>query len=243
WNEAAYISAELRNLERNMVRSLLWSLGIITVIYLAINVAYIHGLGLTQMAASEAVAADLMRRAVGEPGAWFISFAIAVSTLGAINATIFTGSRTNYALGRDFSLFSFLGSWHHRASTPTHALLVQGAIALALVLLGTMTRQGFETMVDYTTPVFWFFFLLTGVSLFVLRVREPRVPRPFRVPFYPLTPILFCLICGYLLYSSVVYTDFGALVGVAVVAAGVPLLLCARRQKLEGSSDEKISQP
>ncbi|MBD1945300.1 amino acid permease [Coleofasciculus sp. FACHB-712] len=232
WNEAAYISAELRNVNRNMVRSLLVSIGIITTIYLAINFAYIHGLGLANMAASEAVAADLMRRAVGEPGAWFISFLIAISTLGAINATIFTGARTNYALGQDFSLFSFLGRWHHRASTPANALLVQGAIALALVFLGTLTREGFKTMVDYTAPVFWFFFLLTGVSLLVLRVREPQVLRPFRVPLYPLTPLLFCGICAYLLYSSVAYTGVGALVGVAVAIAGAPLLLLSRRRQI-----------
>ncbi|MEP0854508.1 amino acid permease [Trichocoleus sp. DQ-U1] len=232
WNEAAYISAELRNVNRNMVRSLLVSIGIITTIYLAINFAYIHGLGLANMAASEAVAADLMRRAVGEPGAWFISFLIAISTLGAINATIFTGARTNYALGQDFSLFSFLGRWHHRASTPANALLVQGAIALALVFLGTLTREGFKTMVDYTAPVFWFFFLLTGVSLLVLRVREPQVLRPFRVPLYPLTPLLFCAICAYLLYSSVAYTGVGALVGVAVAIAGAPLLLLSRRRQI-----------
>lgn len=231
WNEAVYISAELRNLRRNMVRSLLWSIGIITAIYLAINLAYLQGLGLETMATSEAVAAELMRRAFGTPGAWFISLLIAVATLGAINATIFTGARTNYALGKDFSPFSWLGNWHQRTQTPTSALLVQAAIALFLVLLGTLTRRGFETMVDYTAPAFWFFFLLTSLSLFVLRFKEPEVPRPFKVPFYPLTPILFCLICAYLLYSSLVYTGIGALVGVAILIAGVPLLLWSRQAK------------
>ncbi|WP_242072352.1 hypothetical protein [Microcoleus sp. FACHB-68] len=80
-------------------------------------------------------------------------------------------------------------------------------------------------MVDYTAPVFWLFFLLTGVSLFVLRLREPALSRPFRVPFYPLTPALFCLICGYLLYSSLAYTGIGALLGMGVVAAGALILL------------------
>ncbi|MBE9167213.1 amino acid permease [Pleurocapsales cyanobacterium LEGE 06147] len=225
WNEAVYISAELRNLKRNMGRSLIWSIGIITAIYLAINLAYLQGLGLTNMADSQAVAAELMRRAWGNPGAWFISLLIAVSTFGAINATIITGARTNYALGKDFWLFGFLGQWHRRANTPIRALIVQGAIALLLVMLGTLTRGGFETMVDYTAPVFWFFFLLTGISLFVLRVREPNKPRPFQVPFYPLTPILFCLICGYLLYSSLTYTGVGAFFGVIAVVAGIPLLL------------------
>jgi amino acid transporter len=149
-NEAAYISAKLRNLKRNMGRSLLWSIGIITAIYLAINLAYLQGLGLTNMAGSQAVAAELMRRIWGTPGAWFISLLIAVSTFGAINATIITGARTNYALGKDFRLFGFLRHWHQRANTPSHALIVQGAIALLLVMLGTLTRRGFETMVDYT---------------------------------------------------------------------------------------------
>lgn len=231
WNEAAYISAELRQVEHNMVRVLLWSLGIITGIYLLINWAFLQGLGLAGTAASDAVAADLMRRTLGEPGAIFISLLIVVSALGAANATIITGARTNYALGQDFTLFSFLGRWHDRAQTPTHALVVQGGITLTLVLLGTLTRSGFETMVDYTAPVFWFFFLLSGVSLFVLRLREPQVARPFRVPLYPLTPLLFCGICTYMLQSSLAYTGIGASVGVAVLLAGVPLLMLAERHR------------
>jgi amino acid transporter len=229
WNEAAYISAELQGGKRNMVKALLWSIGIITGIYALINLAYIHGLGLTGMAGSEAVAADLLRRAIGEPGAGFISVLIAISTLGAINATIFTGARTNYALGQDFSRLSFLGRWHHRGNTPIQAFMVQGGIALALVILGTLTRKGFKTMVDYTAPAFWFFFLLTGVALLILRIREPQILRPFRVPLYPLTPILFCATCGYLLYSSLVYTGIGALVGVAATILGIPVLLWSQR--------------
>ena len=230
WNEAAYISAELQDLRRNMIRALLWSIGIISGVYILVNMAFLHGLGVSGMAQSQAVAADLMRRAFGEPGAAFISLLITVAALSSMNATVFTGARTNYALGQDFSLFTFLGCWHKRANTPTQALLVQGAISLALVVLGSLQRQGFKTMVDYTAPVFWFFFLLTGISLFILRFKEPDVPRPFRVPLYPLTPILFCLTSGYLLYSSLAYTGIGALVGVAVVAAGIPVLLWMQRR-------------
>ncbi|MEH2370521.1 APC family permease [Nostoc sp.] len=224
WNEAAYICAEIQDGRRNIVRSLMWSIGIITAIYLLINLAYLRGLGLANMAQSEAVAADLMRSLWGEPGALFISVLIAIATLGATNATIFTGARTNYALGQDFSLFGFMGRWQQRPSSPTYALFLQAAIALALVFLGTLTRKGFETMVDYTAPIFWFFFLLSGISLLVLRIREPHIVRPFRVPFYPLTPLLFCAVCAYLLYSSLVYTGVGAIAGVLVVAAGIPLL-------------------
>jgi amino acid transporter len=154
WNEAAYISAELKQVERNMVRSLLWSIGIISTIYLLLNLAYVHGLGLSAMAQSKAIAADLMQQTLGTPGRQLISILVAIAALSSLNATILTGARTNYALGRDFPLFARLGRWHSYTSTPSSALLMQGAIALVLVVLGSIQRQGFATMVDYTAPVF-----------------------------------------------------------------------------------------
>lgn len=224
WNEAAYISAEIRDGRRNLVRSLLWSIGMITVIYLLINWAYLRGLGLSTVANSEAVAADLLRRSFGNTGSSMISILVVITTLGSINATIFTGARTNYALGQDFRGFRFLGEWQGRQNAPVRSYLLQGAIAVALVGLGTITREGIQAMVDYTAPVFWFFFLLSGIALFVLRQREPQVARPFVVPFYPVTPILFCLACAYLLYAAITYKTVGSLFGVGVVGIGLGLL-------------------
>jgi amino acid transporter len=96
---------------------------------------------------------------------------------------------------------------------------------MALVLFGAMAQSGFRAMVEYTAPVFWSFLLLVGLSLFVLRRRDPHRPRPFRVPFYPVTPALFCLVCAYLIYSSFAYTGRDALFGIAVLLAGIPLLV------------------
>jgi len=235
WNEAAYISAEIFEIRRNMVRALLWSLGIIVAIHLLVSYAYVRGLGLAEMSQSEAVAADLMRRIFGEGGAKFVSSLIAISAVGALNATIFTGARTNYAVGQDFPLLGFLGRWHGRANAPTNALLFQGTIAIVLVLLGTLTRDGFVTMVDYTAPVFWFFFLLAGVSLFVLRFRNPSAHRHFQVPLYPLTPLFFCAACIYILQSSILYTGVGALVGVAVLFVGAVFLAFTHRRNGNGT--------
>ncbi|CAN5255838.1 amino acid permease [soil metagenome] len=238
WNEAAYISAEVRDSgekRRSMVRVLVLAIAIITAIYLAANFAFLRGLGMSGMAESRAVAADLMRNTLGNPGAIFISILISLAALSTMNATIITGARSAYAWGRDFPLLSFLGRWRDDSGTPANALLVQGAIAFLLVAfgaLGTQARTGFETMVEYTAPVFWFFFLLVGISVFVLRRKDPERPRPFRVPLYPITPILFCLVCAYMLRSSLAYTGKGALAGVAVLLAGVPILLLARRGRL-----------
>jgi APA family basic amino acid/polyamine antiporter len=232
WNEAVYLSAEMKDARRNMARTLFWGLAIVTAIYLVANFAYLRGLGTAGVAGTEVVAADLMRRAMGDGGARFISLLISVAALSTINATIITGARTNYALGRDQPLFRRLGQWQGETGTPQNALLVQGAIALALVFLGTATRSGFSTMVEYTAPVFWFFFLMAGLALFVLRRKEAGVPRPFSVPLYPLVPILFCAACLYMFRSSLAYTGAGAWVGVAVLLAGVPLLLLARTRPL-----------
>lgn len=223
WNEAAYVSAELRRGSKAMARLLVGGLLIITLLYLLVNGAYLRALGLDGVSATETVAAEVMRLAFGEAGLIVIGVLVAISALTSANASIFTGARTNYAFGRDFPAFRMLGVWNRRASGPVNAFLIQGLVALALVGLGFITRKGFETIVEYTAPVFWFFFLMTGVSLFVLRRKEPNVPRPFRVPLYPLVPLIFCCTSAWLLYSSLAYTGLGALTGVAVLAAGLLL--------------------
>ncbi|WP_254925959.1 APC family permease [Bordetella genomosp. 11] len=225
WNEAAYVSAEVVGPGRNLPRALFWSLALVTAVYLLVNLAYVKVLGLAGVAASNAVAADALRAVLGENGARIISALIAVSALTSANATILTGARTTYAFGRDEPMFRMLGRWDTRHHTPANALIAQGLIALALVALGAATRSGFATMVEYTAPVFWLFFVLTGIALFVLRRREPARRRPFRVPFYPFTPLLFCGTSAYLLYASVVHTGVGAFAGLAVLAVGVLVLL------------------
>ena len=228
WNEAAYMSGEVRDARRNMVWSLLWGILLITTIFILANLAYLKGLGLTAMSGSDVVAADVMRRVAGQGGATFVSSLIAIAALGSMNATTFTGARSMYALGQDYRPLSFLGRWQGGRNTPANALLVQGSLALLLVLLGAWARDGFVTMVEYTAPVFWFFFLLVGLSVFVLRTQEPERLRPFRVPLYPVTPLIFCVTCVYMLHSSLAYTGPGAVVGVGVLLAGVPLLFVAR---------------
>jgi amino acid transporter len=230
WSEAAYVSAEVESPGRNMVRALVWSILGVTGLYLLVNWAYLRVLGHAGIAASTAVAADLVERAMGGVGAHLVSLLIVLAAIASVNATIFTGARTAYALGRDFPPLAFLGRWNPATETPVNALLVQGAIALTLAALGGWTRKGFETMVEYTAPVFWLFLLLTGVSLFVLRKTAPAA-RPFRVPLYPVTPLVFCATSAYLLYASLAYTGVGALIGMAVLGIGGLILagLSARR--------------
>lgn len=235
WNEAAYISAEIRGHRRGMLYALALSIFIITLFYLLVTWAYFKGLGMAGMAASQAIAADMMRQAYGAPAERLLSLMIAVSVLTSINGTMIVGARTSYAMGKDWPVLRRLGVWDARRDTPANALWVQCAAALFLIGIGALTGGGFRSMVEFTAPVFWFFFLLTGLALFILRQREPDVPRPFKAPLYPLVPLLFCATCAYMLYSSLsfVYDQSlggmnAAWIGVGVMVSGVLLLVLAR---------------
>ncbi len=230
WSEAAYLSGELKDPARNMVKVLTIGTLILIAIYVLANLALLAILGLDGLRRSEAVAADMMRRVAGEPGALIVSLAIVVAALSTLNATIFTGARVYFAMARDLTLLPRVGEWDERGRAPANGLLLQGAVALLLVGLGAASRDGFQAMVDYSAPVFWAFLLLVGLALPILRWREPGRALPFKVPLYPLTPVLFCLACAYMLHASLAYTGRGALVGLAVVLAGLPLLLFRRRE-------------
>jgi len=234
WNEAAYLAGEVKDARRNMLRVLVGGILIVTAVYLVVNLGYLAALGLEGMKSSKAVAADVVRAVAGDIGAVLVSLIVCLAAATTMNAAIFTGARTTYALGRDFAFFARLGAWRETGSTPANALLLQGAIALGLVAASSITPDGFTAMVAYTSPVFWSFFLLTGLTLFVFR-RRTTEPPPFRVPLYPIVPAAFVLACGYMLYSSINYVRFAVefgvpvLTGLAIMLAGVPLYLVTRR--------------
>ena len=231
WNEVAYLSGEMKDVRRDMVRIVLIGTVVVTAVYLAVNLAYLNTFGFAGLRQSKAVGAELMRVIAGDAGAVLLASIVCIAALSTLNATIFTGARTYYALGRDVPIIRRLGVWDPVRDNPANAFLLQGAIALALVIFGAFTRDGFSTMVDYTAPVFWFFLMLVAISLFVFRRREPAASRPFSVPLYPILPGAFVAICAYLLYSSLAYTGYGSLLGLGVLALGAPLAFM-------GKSDE-----
>jgi amino acid transporter len=252
WNDAAFVAAEVRNRKRNLPRALLLGTAAITLIYVAMNAAFLFALGFERARSSEAIARDLFVTAFGPAGGAAISLLVMISALGAVNALIFTGSRLHATLGVDYSALSRLGVWHAKMGSPVAALVVQMAITLTMVaLVGTLQGRawidgaltsvglsparwsghgGFDTLLSCTAPVFWLFFLLTGASLFRLRQTDPARPRPFRVPLYPVTPLLFCATCAYMLYSSVVYAGTLTLVGIAPLVLGVPVYFASKRK-------------
>ncbi|MCV2421370.1 APC family permease [Paucibacter sp. DJ2R-2] len=229
WSDAATLSAEMRDPQRGIVRALLWGLGLVTGLYLLANWAYLQVLGLEGLARSEAPAADLMRAAFGAPGEFVMVALVSLTALSVMNAIFIASPRTTFAAARDLAAELQLARWDPQRGTPTAAVLATGAVALALVGMGALTRDGFSTLVDYLSPVYWAFMSLSALALIVLRRREPLAPRPFRVPLYPWLPLAFAASSLYVLWSSVVYVKAGALVGLGVLALGLPLLFWQRR--------------
>jgi basic amino acid/polyamine antiporter, APA family len=229
WNEAAYLTGEMHNVRKNIVRSLVTGIAAITLLYLLINIAYLKVLGFERLQQSDTVGYALAEALLGQRGAVIIVAVIIVSALSTANATIITGARTNYAMGRDYNLFERMGRWHQRRNAPVGALVVQGAIALALIIAGAWSKQGITTMVDYTAPVFWGFFFLITLSLFIIRKKYPKKEGRFKTPLYPIPPLIFLITCGYMLYSSITYTGAGALYGIAVLACGVPVWFLSQK--------------
>jgi amino acid transporter len=260
WNDAAFIAFEVRNRGRNMPLALLLGTGGITLIYLLVNGAYLWGLGFEELRASSAPAADVLRLALGDWGGKGISLLVMLSALGAINGLIFTGSRVYVSLGKDHRVFAWLGRWNIPHGSPVRSLVAQAAMTLLLiVVVGTVAGQkavdqgltaiglaplpwdkyygGFNTLVAGSAAVFWGFFLLTGISLFILRVKDRGIQRPFPAPLFPLEPIVFCGMCGYMLYSAVDYARGLSLLGIVPLIIGLPLYLVSQRSAAEPPAD------
>jgi basic amino acid/polyamine antiporter, APA family len=233
WNEAAYVSAEVRGGPRAVLRTLLLSIAIITAVYLLFVFGILHGLGFEALKSSQAVGVDVAERALGPVGGQIVGLLVAVSALTSMNSTMIAGARSNYSVAHDWKALRFMSSWQGERSTPSMGFIVQAAIALALIGFGALEKDGFAAMVEFTAPVFWLFFMLSGVALFILRWRDPAAPRPFRVPLYPVLPMLFVLSCAYVLYSSIMHaqTEHATHVAFGVMASGAVALLLLRRRR------------
>jgi amino acid transporter len=231
WSDAATLSAEVRDGRRGIFIAMLGALSVLMAIYLALNWAFVVGLGFSGLAASNAPAVELLSRAFGAPGVLLILLMVGIAAIATINSTLLVGARTTYAAARDVPQLRSFGAWDDRHGVPRKALLAEGAVALLLVLFGSFTQSGFNTMVEYLTPVYWLFLSLSSVALIILRRRFPEVPRPVKVPLYPLLPLLFFGLCLYMLYSSVTVVGFGAFLGIAVLLVGAVLLAGLSRLK------------
>lgn len=246
WNDAAFVAADMRN-RRHIPATLLLGTGGIMVIYLLINAAYIQGLGFSQIQGFNPtpIAARVLAN-LGDLPSRLMSLLVMISALGAMNGLLLTGSRVCSALGTEHRVFADLGRWNPRLGSPVWSLVALAGISIAMVLaVGTETGRnvidwwlaqlrigpmpwgkyfgGFNTLFAGTAPIFWLFFLFTGLAVFVLRENDKETPRPFRVPLYPYVPSIFCAMCLFGLHSALSYAELISLIGIVPLLIGVPL--------------------
>jgi APA family basic amino acid/polyamine antiporter len=251
WNDAALVSSEVEDKKRNIPRALILGTLSVAAIYLVINVAYLMALDFDGARQSKSIAAEVLGRPLGGVGAKVMSALVMVSALGAVNGMIYTGSRIYSTVGEDYRLFSWLAWWDPRKRTPVRSLMAQMLIAIALMgLVGTQFGRrvvssafaafgggavswsghgGFDTLLQCTSPVFWLFFGMTAVAVIVLRFRDTHTPRPFKVPLYPLLPLVFCAMCAYMLYSAANYAGKLIFIGIIPLAAGLIMFTLGAR--------------
>ena len=225
WNEMAYVAAEVKNPRRNIMRALAIGTLTVTGLYLLVNGAFLHTLGYAGMAQSRAVAAETVATIFPKVGGKLISLLICLSALGAVNGLIFTGARISFAVGAEHRVFGFLGQWDARRGTPARALLVQGAIAVLLVL----TLGSFLNAILYTAATVYSFYLASTLAILVLRRKEPRVERPYRVLGYPVIPLVFSAVCAFLIYSAVCYKPRVAAISTLLLPLGLLLYWASQR--------------
>ena len=241
----------MKNPQRNIPRSLFLGMAFVTVLYLLMNLAYAFVLPISEMAGSKLVAADVAEKCFRGGGRW-IAVAVMISTLGAANAIILASARVYFSMARHNVFPAILGVAHPRFHTPAASLVAQGIWGVLLLFSGT-----FDTLTDTLIFVSWFFYAANAWAVVRLRRREPQALRPFKVPGYPLVPVLFVAfglvyllltLCNDVLaYRKAVAAGQPALMnsalGAALVLAGTPIYLFYRwKRRTRPTNDTNLHE-
>ena len=226
WNSVTFAAEEIRDPERNLVRSLIVGTIVVTVAYCSAVAVYIYMVPVSEMAAvpDNRIAAEAAQRILGAPGAAFMTLAILVSTFGCVNGLILAGARVVYAMARDRLFFSSGAEVHPRHRTPAKALYIQCGVAMTLTLTGT-----YNDLLTLTAFSSLLFNILAIVGLFVLRRTRPDRPRPYRAWGYPIVPLVYIAIATFFLVYTLIGDPRNAGMGLMLTAVGVPFYLYWRR--------------
>ncbi len=224
WIAVSMIAGEVMAPERLMKRIIITGMLVIVTLYIGANLAYLYMMPVSVMAQQkEAIARTVMTQIAGPAAGVAILLAIMTSVFGALNGNLLAKPRVAYAMARDGLTFSFLGKIHQRWSTPWAALLIQGAVAIIMVLV----LKDFDTLTTYFVVVEWAALIFAVAAVFVLRRKMATAPRPFRTPAYPLVPLVFVFgtIVG---VSAIVWGEFQVgnftpIYGLMIAAAGFPV--------------------
>lgn len=227
WNNVAMVSSEIKRPQRNLPLALIAGTMAVIAVYLLANLAYFYVLPASAVAASDRVAAEMMRRVAGEWGAAAVSVAAMISIFAALNGSILSGSRVPYAMAADGLFFRPIAKVHPKYHTPSNSILALSAWAAVLVLSGR-----YENLFTYVIFASWILYAMAAASVIVLRRKRPDMPRPYRTLGYPVVPVLFVAAAACLLASTLRESPRESFLGLALIAAGLPFYFRWRRRDL-----------
>lgn len=226
---STFNAGETKNPARTLPVGIFVGTGLVIVLYLLANVAYLYAVPAARMAGSDRIAADAMNATVGALGASIISFIILFSIMGAANGHILTGPRVYYAMAKDGLFFRKMASVHPRFKTPHVSILVVGSWSILLSLSGT-----FEQLLRFVIFGHWIFMGLAVAAVIILRKKRPDLPRPYKTLGYPVTPVLFVLAALFVTVNALVGTFWNSFAGLLIIALGIPAYLYWNRKRSRG---------
>jgi basic amino acid/polyamine antiporter, APA family len=224
WQYATFSAGEAINPQRDFPLAFLAGSAALIGIYLFANFGYLAALGPAGVSASDRVAASAVSLVISPAAAKLVALTILISIFSAANSIVLTASRVFYAMAADGLFFKRLAEVHPRFGTPAFAVIAGSAWATILAATGT-----FEQLLTYVVFIGWIFYALAAASVFVYRKRDPEVERPYRVPGYPVTPIVFMVAAGFLVVNTIVTQPGRAAVGIGIVLIGAPAYAVWRR--------------
>lgn len=237
WNNVTFIAGEIRNPAKNIPKSLFLGTLIVTILYLSANLAYLHllplkgqpspdmiGQGISH-AQFERVGTSAAQVIFGPAGMTVMAILIMVSTFGCNNGIILAGARLFNAMSKD-GLFFKQAARLNKHQVPARALWLQAAWASVLCLSGS-----YGELLKYCTFASLLFYIVTVLGLFMLRKREPQADRPYKVIAYPFTPALYILMAGFVALSLLVFDWKNSLIGLGIVAAGIPIYFLIQKKQ------------
>jgi APA family basic amino acid/polyamine antiporter len=223
WQFVTYSAGEVKDPQRTFPRAIVIGTVALVAIYLLACLGYIAALGPAGVAASDRVAAEATTRLFGPAAGKLIAVMILISIVSATNGTVLTLPRAFFAMARDGIFFRRLAEVHPRFGTPAVAIIASSLWAMVLAVSGT-----FEQLFTYVVFIGWIFYGVGALSVFRYRRLEPNTPRPFRVPGYPLTPILFVASAAAIVLNTIIAQPGRAALGLGVVLLGSPAYLIWR---------------
>jgi len=221
WSNLTILAGEVQNPQKNIPKALIGGMFTIAALYVLVNFSYFFALTPTEVASvpeTSSVATQVVLRFLGPIATALMATGLLVSTVGSLHTGILAGSRVPYAMARDRLFFHALGEVSEKTHVPVNALLIQAAWISVLVLSGS-----FDTLTDYVIFAAWIFYALNTASVFIYRRKMPDAPRSYRTFGYPFVPVVFLIAAGWLIASTIVTAPARSLIGLAFIAAGIPL--------------------